>query len=138
MYFVITRHICSIIIILVVDDDESHRLLIRRALRELGAEVLEVSTPTDAHSALHTHAAALRLVILDMNLRGKPGLDVLRSFRATYPYESLPVILLSTSALEIDVHQAYQEGANCYILKETDPRQFNSTVASAARFFLRR
>lgn len=123
--------------ILVIDDDDSHRLLVRRALRDTTAMIVEAASLDDAQSALLNHANNLHLVILDMNLRGRPGLEILSSIRAAFPLDRLPVILLSTSALELDVQRAYQAGANCYIIKDTDPREFNRTVSRAALYFLR-
>ncbi|NDC37345.1 MAG: response regulator [Proteobacteria bacterium] len=122
--------------ILIIDDDDAHRLLVRRALRNSRAEIVEVSSLDGAHAALLAEAHALDLVILDMNLKGKPGLDVLGAFRAGFSFERLPIILLSTSALNLDVQLAYQAGANCYILKETDPLAFNHALAQAVRFFI--
>jgi CheY-like chemotaxis protein len=124
--------------ILIIDDDDAHRLLVRRALRGASVEIVEACTIDEAHRALLTYSSELHLVILDMNLKGTPGLDVLSAFRAAFPFEKLPVVLISTSALETDVQRGYQAGANCYIVKDTDPKEFNRALSQAADFFLRR
>ncbi len=124
--------------ILLIDDDDSHRLLARRALKELNPQIIEARNPEEALQILKTEQAGLALVILDMNLNGISGIALLREVRATSALEILPVVVLSTSALERDVTAAYHAGASCYLIKSTDPSEFRSTLAKAAQFFLPR
>ena len=122
--------------ILLIDDDDSHRMLARRALKELHSEFLEARTPDEAIKVMQSAYPGLTLIILDMNLNGISSIALLRALRTTAPFEVLPVVVLSTSALEKDVSAAYQSGASCYLIKSTDPTEFRTTLAKAAQFFL--
>ena len=121
--------------ILVIDDDDAHRLLVKRALKGLGLIVLEARSPLDARQALLTHDKKIKLVLLDLNLAGAPGLEVLREIRTTFSFDALPVLLLSTSAIELDVKEGYEAGANCYLVKSGDAVQFRDMITRAVCFF---
>lgn len=77
--------------ILVVDDEESIHLLYREELEEEGYEVHSVLSGEEALQKLNTISP--NLVILDINMPGLNGIDVLRHIKETNP--NLPVILCS-------------------------------------------
>lgn len=76
------------------------------------------------------------LVILDLNLPGKSGHEVLREIKEDPGFASLPVIVFSSSEAERDIALAYKLHANCYIRK---PASLDDTVEVAyhlANFWL--
>lgn len=65
------------------------------------------------------------LVLLDLNLPRKNGHEVLAEAKADPSLRQIPIIVLTTSSAALDVQQAYDRYANCYMLKSSDLTQFN-------------
>ena len=65
------------------------------------------------------------LVLLDIHLPRKSGFQVLEWIRQQAAFRQLPVILFSSSSRPADVHQAYDQGANSYLVK---PGEFSVWV----------
>lgn len=124
--------------ILLLDDDAGHRLLARRALRKLpgGATLLEASTLEEAESMLLSHS--ISLLLSDLNIAGTFAFPLISFVRNTKSLATIPVIVLSTSLMESDVHECYLRGANCYLKKAEDPSIFQEELVSAISFFLPR
>lgn len=76
------------------------------------------------------------LVLLDLNLPKKDGREVLAEMRADPKLEMIPVVVLTTSAAEVDVLQSYQLGANAYVVKPVDFDQFLASIRSIENFWL--
>lgn len=69
------------------------------------------------------------LVLLDLKLPKIDGIEVLQHFKQHPTYRTIPVVVLTTSAMERDVQTAYQNGANSYIVKPVDFEKFVEVVA---------
>lgn len=80
-----------------------------------------------ADRALHPLPA---LVLLDINLPKKSGLEVLAWIRQQPRFESLPVLMLTSSSRPEDMEKARLLGANDYLLKPSDPRELVEVVKS--------
>lgn len=124
--------------ILLVDDDAAHRKLIARAVRKAAQriEIVEASNLDQADELLAQHWGALELVLLDLNLDGHCGLDLLIDRDRSKSLEP-PVVIISTSTLYSDYQAAYAAGANAYVNKSHDTRSFLSAVEGMVRFFLK-
>ncbi|HYD55276.1 MAG TPA: response regulator [Burkholderiales bacterium] len=114
--------------ILVADDDADESYLLVRAFEEVGVRN-PVHVVPDGEAAI----AFLKnnrpcLVLLDQQLPGCSGLDVLQWLRNGSSLSTVPVILLSASTYDSDVQAAYLVGANGYVVK---PTQYEKTVALA-------
>jgi len=122
--------------ILLVEDLDADAILLREALRDAGlADHLVVAADgRDALARLHGGAALPELVLLDLNLPGLGGREVLEEIRGDARTRSLPVVVLSTSNAPSDVRFAYRHHANAYVRK---PNGFEAlaTVARAIRDF---
>jgi CheY-like chemotaxis protein len=64
------------------------------------------------------------VILLDLKLPKVDGLEVLRQMRAHPLFCSVPVVILTTSAEDLDIKTAYQLGANSYIIKPVDFEKF--------------
>jgi chemotaxis family two-component system response regulator Rcp1 len=76
------------------------------------------------------------LILLDLNLPRKDGREVLAEIKQDAHLKRIPVVILTSSAAEQDVVQAYNLYANCYIVKPIDLDQFLKVVRSIEDFWL--
>lgn len=75
------------------------------------------------------------LILLDLNLPGMGGREVLSAIRADAALTHLPVVILTTSSQDEDVLKSYQLHANCFITKPPDIDQFKKVVESLNGFW---
>jgi CheY-like chemotaxis protein len=73
---------------------------------------------------------------LDLNLPKKDGREVLREIKEDSNLKNIPVIILTTSQAEKDIHISYDLHANAYISKPLDFDQFIKVVGSIENFWL--
>jgi CheY-like chemotaxis protein len=121
--------------ILHVEDDPNDVLLIGRALRkaEIPASVQVVNDGDQAVDYLSgNHAYAQReqfplpaLVLLDLKLPRKSGIEVLQWIRSKPGLRRIPVVMLTSSRQPVDINRAYDLGVNAYLVK---PVSFDTLV----------
>jgi len=75
------------------------------------------------------------LILLDLNLPKKDGLEVLMEIKQENDLKRIPVVILTTSTAEKDIIKTYDLHANCYITKPVDFAQFTSVVKSIEDFW---
>jgi CheY-like chemotaxis protein len=76
------------------------------------------------------------LVLLDLNLPKKGGLEVLEEIKTDAALQHIPVVILTTSQAEQDIVQSYRRRANAYVTKPVDLEQFLKVVGSIEQFWL--
>ena len=104
--------------LLVVDDNAMNRDMLGRRLERKGYRVL---TASDGASALDLIAAEpIDLVLLDVEMPGLSGLDVLREVRKTRTGLQLPILMATARTDSADVVRALEAGANDYVVKPLD------------------
>jgi len=128
--------------VLQVEDNEADARLTREALREAGEE-LRLSVVSDGEQAL----AYLRnetgfedvprphLVLLDLNLPRKDGIEVLQEMRADPELAPIPVIVLTSSSEARDVEASYAAGANAFVVKSLELDEFISRIGVIREFW---
>jgi len=129
--------------VLLVEDNEADVRLTREALREAGDSV-RLSSVGDGELALaylrrdrgYEDVSRPDLVLLDLNLPRKNGLEVLEEMRADPELASIPVIMLTTSSAEHDVVACYSRGANCFVVKPLELDEFMELIDSIRDFWL--
>jgi chemotaxis family two-component system response regulator Rcp1 len=77
-----------------------------------------------------------RLILLDLNLPGRSGRDVLAEIKADPALKPIPVIMLSTSTAEQDILHCYALHANAYVAKPVDLVAFQRVAEAIRRFWL--
>jgi two-component system response regulator len=76
------------------------------------------------------------LVLLDLNLPNKHGREVLAEMKADDSLKRIPVVVLTTSQAEEDIHKSYNLHANCYITKPIELGHFIKVVQAIENFWL--
>ena len=76
------------------------------------------------------------LIVLDLNLPKKDGREVLEEIKSDSQLKRIPVIILTTSSNEDDIHQSYNLNANCYITKSRNLSQLFAIVKRIEEFWL--
>ena len=130
--------------ILLVEDNAADVRLLRQALRDTGVP-LELQVADDGEAATeilfqrgaHRNASRPDLVLLDLNLPKKGGLDVLREVKLDESLRGIPVMVLSSSRRESDVNRAYEYGANLYVSKPSDLDDLEDMARFIAKGWLR-
>ena len=78
----------------------------------------------------------LRAIVLDLKLPKVDGFEVLREIKSNSRTSSIPVVLLSSSNIDIDVARGYLLGANSYVQKPVDFEQFRNTIRQLGLYWL--
>ncbi|HUP18670.1 MAG TPA: response regulator [Gemmatimonadota bacterium] len=129
--------------ILLVEDNPSDVYLTQVALRGAAIES-HLHVVEDGEKALSflrrqgTYADSPRpeLILLDLNLPGKDGRQLLAEIKTDESLRRIPVIVLTTSTAESDIETCYDLYCNCYITKPVDFDQFEQVVGEIERFWL--
>jgi two-component system, response regulator len=131
--------------ILVVEDDANDLELTLNALgREDwarntavardGEEALDFLFARGAFSGRSLDAP--RLVILDLKLPRLDGIAVLKQIKVDPRTRSIPVVIFTSSKEECDMSNSYHYGANSYIQKPVDFREFRKTIAALGSYWM--
>lgn len=75
------------------------------------------------------------IILLDLNLPGMDGREVLSRIKGDDKLKQIPVVVLTTSSAEQDMLKSYALHANCYITKPVDLEQFTKVVTSIEEFW---
>ncbi len=128
--------------ILLVEDNPADVGLVEEAFLD-GKLHYDLDVASDGVAALEKLRAGLTgthpapdLVLLDLNLPKKDGREVLAEVKTDPLLREIPVIVLTTSDDEADVHRAYGLHANCYLTKPVDFDDFIRKVRSIEDFWL--
>jgi two-component system, response regulator len=76
------------------------------------------------------------LVLLDLKLPKIGGLQVLRELKTSAEYQSIPVIVLTSSGEQRDIAESYKLGVNSYIQKPVDIVEFRKAIRTLALYWL--
>ncbi len=114
--------------VLVVDDDTHINELIDMYLKSSGYETKQCFNGVDACNIVNDQN--IGLVILDIMLPGKDGMEVLKHIRRT---SNIPVIMLTAKGEVFDKVLALELGADDYVVKPFDPKELMARVKAVSR-----
>lgn len=123
--------------ILLVDDDEGHIELVRRNLQRSGITnpIIALTTGSQALDYVFQRDAYTgraggggMLVLLDINMPGIDGVEVLRQIKADANTRKIPVMMLTTTDDPREVNRCYEFGCNVYITKPVDSAAFIEAI----------
>lgn len=127
--------------ILLVEDNEGDILLTTEALQE-SRIINKITVLKDGKKAIDffegiTHKEDCPdMVLLDINLPKKNGIEVLHYIKNSLKYKQIPVIMLTTSSSESDILNSYKNYVNCYITKPIEAHDFINAVAKIEDFWI--
>lgn len=113
--------------VLIVDDDRLLRTMLADALADVPCTVREASSGDAALAAIAEKPP--QVVLLDLVMPGKSGLDLLKTLSAKYP--DMRVIVISSLDTESLVQQARSDGAHGFLSKPFHPLDVQNVVRAA-------
>jgi CheY-like chemotaxis protein len=131
--------------IVLIDDSRADAKIIERAFRE-GEVAHRLTVFADGQLALD-YLFDLRddsgpsqhlpnLILLDLNLPGLDGCQILTRIKADPYLKVIPVVILTTSDREEDILQTYQAGANTYLRKPPEYALYRDLVATLRAYWI--
>lgn len=115
--------------VLIADDESSIRLLVHATIESDDYTVVEAADGAQAWAL--TQELKPSLVLLDVQMPGQSGLEVLRSIKADPDLKGTRVILLTSKALERDIEVGLIAGADFYLTKPFSPLDLLTRVEEA-------
>ena len=128
-------------IILIVEDSDEDFYMFMRAMQNLdvlerslyrflrfenGDEVLDYLFRRGEYQNLNAPLPVAML--LDLNLPGTDGRDIIQQVKQTPHLQTLPIIVLTTSNSQRDIQTCYENGTNCYTLKPMGVTAMQETI----------
>ena len=134
--------------ILVVEDSDEDYDILQLLLVSMGVEnplwrcsssgeAIEMFRRLGRRGPFEAMEALPALMLLDLNLPGVDGRELLQRFRRDDRLRTVPVIILSTSANPRDVRFCYEAGANGYMVKPVDLNRLERMLHALVEFWLR-
>jgi CheY-like chemotaxis protein len=129
--------------VLLVEDDPGDVLMTREAFEHYrirntlhvvgdGEQAMQFLRQAGAYTSMPRPG----LILLDLNLPRRNGLEVLADLKSDASLLSIPVVVLTTSQAEEDILRSYSLHANAYISKPVDFDRFNDVIREINKFFL--
>ena len=130
--------------ILLVEDNEGDILLTQEAFeeRKIVNKLSVVKNGKDALDFVYKRAKFTQvnrpdIILLDINIPIKSGLEVLKDLKSNESTKSIPIIMLTTSTSQKDIDDAYKNYANSYISKPLDMIDFLEVILKIEDFWLK-
>ncbi|HLX12270.1 MAG TPA: response regulator [Bacteroidota bacterium] len=129
--------------ILMVEDNPGDVRLTKESLKNNGVKhvLYNVGDGVEAldflfHRGSYANATRPDLIILDLNIPKKNGLEVLKEIKEDPSLRRIPVVVLTTSGARDDIMRSYDMHANCYIIKSVNLDEFINIVRFVESFWL--
>ena len=118
--------------ILHVDDDEDDRILFDLAIKKVSitSNIVDAPDGTECMDILKTFLPDI--IFLDINMAGMNGKDCLKLIRTQQKFDTIPIIMLTTSTSESDIADTFQSGANLFVTK---PFRYENLIILLQRIF---
>jgi len=129
--------------ILLVEDNEGDILLTKEAFED-SKLVTTISVTKDGKEAVdflskkgkYKEVDPPHLLLLDVNLPKKNGIEVLHFIKTAEDLKHIPVIMLTTSSSEKDINECYKNYVNCFITKPVEVDSFLEVVSKVEDFWI--
>lgn len=122
--------------IIMVEDDEGHATLIQRNLQRagIGNEIIHIGDGIKAANFFfgedsYRNNDDKMLVLLDLNLPGMDGCELLKLLKGNKRTNLIPVIILTTTDNPKEINRCYELGCSVYVTKPVDYENFTDAIA---------
>ncbi len=129
--------------ILLVEDNEGDIILTTEAFKDMQLEN-KISIVRDGEEALrflrkqdsYTDAATPQLILMDINLPGMDGKELLEVIKKDPELKEIPVVMLTSSAADADISECYDKHVNWYITKPIDYDKYTKVMHEIEAFYV--
>lgn len=115
-----------------IDDDAEVGYIIRLMLRTMGFEARSFLYPREPVQ-LMMKGTVPDLIVLDLNMPGVSGIEVLEFIRSREEWDHIPIIMLSVESAEEQVERSMELGADGYIFKPMTMDELSDAIERALR-----
>ncbi|MCU1601602.1 MAG: two-component response regulator [Frankiales bacterium] len=130
--------------VLLAEDNVDHAFFTTRAFRDAQGDDLEMHTVGDGEQLLdylhrrgeYARAARPHLIVLDLKMPKKGGLEVLAEIAEDASLRTIPVVVLSSSDRPEDIDESYARGANSYVTKPASASGLRDGLVELARYWM--
>ena len=130
--------------VLLAEDNADHAFFTQRAFLDAHGSQLHMHTVSDGEQVLdflyqrgdYADAPRPHLIVMDLKMPRKGGLEVLRQMREDAELQAIPVVVLSASDRPEDVGESYALGANSYVTKPATISGLREGVSELARYWM--
>ena len=127
--------------LLYVEDNEDYIDFVKRAVNKIDEKLIYhyVSDGKDAIDYFEKNSnkkSCAKLILLDINLPGISGIELLKKIRSYPQLKYVPVIMFSSSDNSDDVKRSYDNGANAYLIKPSGMSSLTQALKSVCDFWL--
>ena len=127
--------------VLYVEDNPDSIVFFKRIVSKLGNYSLETfeDGQTLINSLNQSSAGEIKpeIILLDINLPGMNGIEILEYLRSRQEFRHTPVIMFTSSENEQDVKKSYENGANAYLVKPDNLKSLHSVIEDTFNFWLK-
>jgi len=127
--------------LLYVEDNEDYVNFVGRAVKKID-DTISYQYVTNGKDAFEyfqnkgVQETPARVILLDINLPGMGGIELLKKIRSLPALKYIPVIMFSTSDNPQDIKSSYENGANAYLVKPTGMVLLADTMKRICDFWL--
>lgn len=125
--------------LVVVEDSPTDFQILTLTLESIGFSlpIRRLKSYDEAMDWVHRRDAQPLLMLLDLNLHGQDGRDILRAVRSHASLRGLPVVVLTTSTDPRDVDECYRAGASGYMVKQIDLSVFEEQMRDFVNYWFK-
>lgn len=121
--------------LLLVDDEWTDLTLMERSFAKSAPDINVTSCQGSEDASKEILKGDADIILLDINMPGLNGFDILNRAREMHPGTFPTVIMLSTSENPEDIRRSYSEGAAAYVVKPSSMDGYNELAQSVAAFW---
>ncbi|MCK5684903.1 response regulator [bacterium] len=125
--------------ILIIEDNDDDVLMIKRGFKK-GRIANAIHRVTNGKEALEylniTDLSSIQLILLDLNMEVMNGFDFLKERMSRPLLKLIAVVVLTSSQRTEDVNKAYDLGANSYVEKPIDPKNFLNVLLAIEDYWI--